>query len=208
MVHVILIAITGGLMNWIRGGNALTFAGKKFGEVWAKRLNAVDKTLNDIAYAMVMIFPLPILNFYSFLVLLASMWIGRAPGWGTYIGNIIKKEVQDFKEVQWIDDLVFAGKKDYPRLRSVVALGLRGIMWSTALAGGLFVAYAFMNAVPPTTLLLLIPAGAAFGLIVLASVEIMGLIKGQHEEGRSQGWPLSEVLMGVYLWPVAYLLGV
>lgn len=215
MIESILVGCIGGLMNWVRGGNALGFIGKKFGKRIGDLFDAVDKILNDVVYATLFSILTVGLSLKAYAILHVSMLIGRAQSWGLYKGNLIKKRNQQRAEsksdgVDWINKLLGLDGIDETgwRWKNTLALSVIGTVWSTALAAGLLIVYSLVQAAAPSTMLPLAFSGAMMGPIVAASVEAAGLVFGQDEKGRAQGWWIGEALMGFWLWYVADSWGV
>jgi hypothetical protein len=147
---LILIALIGGVMNKIRGGiltDIYWSFGKLIGKQWKKEVPFV-KTFNDLIFAGVFICivkgnflyisDLSYKDFGIFFTLFFSMFVGRSWGWGNYIGGIIFRRIYDQPEVKWIDKLIM-NNNNYPVLRSVVALSLRGFMWTSSIAIGFYI---------------------------------------------------------------------
>lgn len=213
MISTLLSTALGGLMNWVRGGNALGFIGKKFGEDVKKKFNIIDKFLNDAVFGIWFAIlagtvyegfigetPTYTTHFsWSVAAILAGvMSLGRAPGWGVYIGGMINKEITGEKEIEQIDELVLKDKTDKPVLRNAIALSLRGGMWSLSLAAGLLIVKLLAySAIAFEGILITALAGLLMGPVYWVAIEIAEKVMKKH---RNQGWWLGEVLFGGVLW--------
>lgn len=208
MITIAIFALLGGLFGWIYGGNLLGYIEKWFGKDWKDRANAADKALYYVAYGMAFSLLMPILSFWAAVVLGVSQWARRAVSWGPYIGCLIHGKIDTTKAgVEFINELLFADKDDYLKLRSCLALSVIGALGGAVLAAGLFVAYSIMGAAAPLAALWLPLALALKGPIYWACIEISGITNGQHEDGRNDGWGYAERAYNAYMWGlVAYIL--
>jgi hypothetical protein len=207
-----IAAILGSIFNRFRGGGLQQLAWD-FGigsprpeEGFAKTLS---KILNDIAFAAFFSWYLGlninIQGFICFGALYAAMAGGRSIGWGTYIDDIINKEVSNRPEVAIIDFLVLRGS-NFPRLRNTIALGLRGVIWATSLLVG-FIICAFAGADVMQSIFYLPAFGFLMGICYLIPIEICGYFN--IKTGRGYGWTVGEVVFGAVLWgSCQFLLGV
>lgn len=205
-----LSASIGALMNRIRGGMLNDWLGNT--GIWAL---ISGKTLNDIVFAAWFTFlfgitslgfennePIYEVNFSltAFSILFGAMWLGRLPGWGTYIGGMIDKMVKPEKEIEQIDELVLS-KTNYPVLRNTVALSLRGLMWSIMLAVGFFMAKVF--AFPQINMVSVVQfslCGLLMGPTYLITMEF---IEKVLKKNRGLGWSWGEHVWGFVLWGLA-----
>jgi len=201
-MSVIVATLLGGLFGWIYGGNALVLI--KNGK-WYGIFNAVDKVLYYIAYAVTFIFLLPILNIWATVILGVSQWARRAVSWGKYIGGLIHGKWNEEGGVKFIDDFLFSNLKHF-KLKCALALGIIGGLGGAVLAAGLFIAYSVMNAAAPFELILIPVLLSLKGFIYWGVIEVTGLIRGQTEDGRNNGWGYSEIVYNAYMWGAIALL--
>lgn len=165
-----LFAIFGAVWNRARGGliNKLALNKETWRPEWTAYKHAdalpekyeplgkrIGKYGNSIAFGAVTGF---ILN--SWLIGVAAiigMFIGSSFGWGKYVGGIIddKFDINE-EEIKWIDKLVM-NKEDNARVRSIIAMSLRGVIWTTSIA----LALVFWS----TAWIWLIPVGLLMGPI-------------------------------------------
>lgn len=194
------IAITGLIMNRIRGGGLTVLS---WDMNWTNRgkekpTKSIGKILNDVVFGF--LFSLLLIDgfnsdfFFSFVILFFAMWIGRSFGWGTYIGGMIEKRVSYEEEIVWIDKLIL-NKSNYPVARNAIALSLRGLMWTVSLVAGFFLVDVFAQV--PKQIVYLSPVGLLMGLCYYLTIKFAD----RHEFLiRGKGWSLGEFLWGFVLW--------
>lgn len=200
-IYLILsIAITGMIMNRVRGGGLTVLS---WNMNWTRRgvekpTKSIGKIGNDLVFAW--IFSLLLIDgfdryFYlSFAILFFAMWIGRSFGWGTYIGGMIEKKVTYEEEIVWIDKLIL-NKSNYPVARNAIALSFRGLMWTVSLVAGFLLIDTFAEV--PKQILYLTPVGFLMGLCYYLTIKFAD----RHEFIiRGKGWSLGEYLWGFVLW--------
>lgn len=206
MISFFLTVALGALMNRVRGGlinDQLKLSGRGLYAL------VNGKILNDVVYAawFTMLLGLSYHGFINgapsytidfnwalFQMFALTMFLGRAPGWGEYIGGMIRRTVSKVPEITHIDELLF-DNSNYPVLRNMVALSLRGVMWTAALGLG------FDQFLTAFEFWLLSASGLLMGPTYLLSIEIMQRIKK-----RDNGWQLGEWLWGGLLWGLVYCL--
>lgn len=199
---MIIIALLGALLNRVRGGGLTdlvwkyNIAHERDETFWKK----FSKHSNDIVFGLVFSFLIGF-NFWAFLILVVSMWIGRSWGWGRYIGGIIEEKVRDEQEVEWIDNLVL-NEDNYPILRNTIALSFRGLMWSLCIVFG-FSIIASAGLTPLSlSFILIAPVGLLMGPTYLFTIKIL-----DQKFNLGSGWGLGEILFGFILWGlIAYIL--
>ena len=168
---IILISIIGAFLNRCRGGllNSLHPAMKRVGKFG----NAIGFGL--LAWYLTK-------SGYAIPVGVIAMLIGASFGWGKYIAGIINKDFDvNEEEIKWIDKLVMK-TNDHAQLRSVIALSLRGLIWTSIIA----IPMAFFN----LAYLYFIPVGLLMGLVYYATILIAG----------EKGWGYGEYAWGAVLW--------
>lgn len=167
----IFITILGAFVNRCRGGLLNKY------HQYAKR---ICKYGNAVVFGVVA--GLLIGSWYAGILATLGMFIGSAFGWGKYIGGIINKTFDpDEVEVRWIDWLVMQ-KTDYAQLRSVVALSLRGLIWTSCIA----VSVANWN----LDYLFYAPVGLLMGIVYYITISI----------SKAKGWSYGEWVFGALLW--------
>ena len=123
-------------------------------------------------------------SWYAGVLASLGMFIGSAFGWGKYIGGIINKTFDpDEVEIRWIDWLVMR-RTDYAVLRSVIALSLRGLIWSSCIALSILNPY-------------YAPIGLLMGVVYYATISI----------SKEKGWSYGEWVFGAILWGSLILVG-
>lgn len=118
------------------------------------------------------------------LSLALFMFAGSTPGWGEYIGGMIRRKTS-FHEFAPIDFLIQWVHN--ARIWGFLGLTLRGLLWGGLLSAGT----ALIGHFNPWFL----AAGAGMGIIY-----ILGHVFGDFVEGN--GWPISEWFFGALLWGV------
>lgn len=175
-----LLALFGGFINRIRGG-------------WFE-LGAFNKPINHIAFGLVFGH-----NLIQMVILGCSMWLGACFGWGSYIGGIIEKKVMprgDSKILDWL----FLRESNFPILRNIMALNIRGCVWSLCLAIG-FLACEHFDFPRVSHVDIIAKSGLLMGFIYALSCEI-----AEKLSFRGNGWQVGEFLFGTYLWLICYLM--
>jgi hypothetical protein len=186
---IFLIAILGAFFNGCRGGLLNVLFSPKQDSIILKR---VGKFGNALVFGLVTAFCVN--SLLGLLFGFAAMLIGASFGWGKYITGIVKKTFDpNEKEIVWIDNLVMRST-DHAVLRSVAALSLRGLIWTSIIAGF----FSFFS----LSYLFYAPVGLLMGLVYWASIEICGLFKN-----RGYGWSLGEFFFGAILWAAFVLIG-
>jgi len=213
MINTIISSALGSITNRIRGGGFhylfrrygidSLFGGKNFHDaVFALWFGVLFGTTYDGFIDGTPSYTVD-LNWLVVAILFGTMWLGRAPGWGAYIGGIIDKKVKQEKEIEQIDEFILH-KTDKPVLRNVIALSLRGAMWTGALALGMLAIKALTSvAVPAGGALLLFVFGLLMGPTYWLAIELSEKVT---KKGRAQGWPLGEYIWGGLLWGAISLL--
>jgi hypothetical protein len=136
------------------------------------------------------------------LILFGAMWLGRAPGWGVYVGGMIRKHVTGEKEIEQIDRLVLS-ETDHPVLRNAIALSLRGLMWTVSLSVGfLLLKLMWYSTIPVDGIILLSLSGALMGATYFIGIEFVERVLKRF---RDEGWAFSEYLWGGLLWAIITL---
>ena len=209
MISTILSAAIGTVINRVRGGLLNEWIS---GKGWSAFIGG--KMINDMVFALWFTVLLGLsyqggvgseakydsdFNLYAMLALFAAMWLGRAPGWGDYIGNMIRKQDNGGKEIEQIDELVRSDDPDdKPVLRNTVALSLRGVMWTVPLAAGFLIAkFVAFPAISVASLIPLILVGLLMGPVYLIAIEVSEKLL---KRGRDMGWPYGEYFWGAVLW--------
>lgn len=160
----IILAILGAFVNRCRGGLLNAYG-----------LKTVCKYGNAVVFGVVCGF---LLNSWQFGVSGAiGMFIGASFGWGKYIAGIINKtfDVNEV-EIKWIDKFVMQ-TNDHAVLRSVVALSLRGLIWTSCIA------IALLNP-------FYAPIGLLMGIVYYVTISLAG----------EKGWSYGEWVFGAILW--------
>lgn len=137
-------------------------------------------------------------SFILFLLLGASMAVGRSQGWGAYIGNMIRKNDNEEREVEWIDKIARKFPRDKnPLFKNTLALSIRGMVWSfwISFACSVSVMFGFSD-ISVLGILLFALSGFGMGIVYLFAIEIQNLIN----RTRNDGWASGEWLFGGWLW--------
>jgi len=203
MLYNLFAAIIGCVFNRIRGGGLTDLAWKMN---WAHEgdetfWKSFSKIINDVVFGLVFTFALngytfSHFSFTTFFILYGMMFLGRAPGWGSYIGGMIDKEVKGEKEIEQIDEIIL-NKTNYPVLRNTIALSLRGAMWSVSLMVGFALVAALGKAVLPSSFVYLGFVGLLMGPVYLTAIEVSDRLLNK---GRGAGWQNGELMFGFVLW--------
>ena len=147
----ILISILGAFINRCRGGlinklawNSTTkeieWTDYKHADKLPTNYSPLGKRIGKYGNAVVfgVVAGLLIGSWYAGLAGAVGMFIGSAFGWGRYIEGIVTGKIYlNQEEIVWIDKLVMRST-DYARLRSIAAMGLRGLIWTSCIAASLF----------------------------------------------------------------------
>jgi hypothetical protein len=168
---IILISIIGAFLNRCRGGLlTILFNPDESNTFWKK----VGKFGNAVGFGLLCGYLAS--NYYAIPVGIVAMLVGASFGWGKYIAGIFNKtfDVNEV-EISWIDKLVMQ-KNDYPVLRSITALSLRGLIWTSIIAA--------MLAPFNLAFLYFAPVGLLMGLVYFTS----------------RSWHLGEYIWGAILW--------
>lgn len=165
-MEFIVAAIAGACFNRLRG------SGVSYG-----------KTINDVAFGVAVWLTTGRLTSGALGVL--AMAIGRAPGWGRYIGAMHGWETEELKEWEPIDWLIKPLRHDMV-LWGTVGLCLRGMFWGACLSLATGDAMA-------------IPAGCCMALCYMIGHDLAR----ESENRNGTGWEISEYLFGALLWGVA-----
>ena len=110
---VLIAAFIGSIFNRIRGGGLTNLAWKLN---WAHEgdetfWKSFSKIINDVVFGLFFTlalneFSFSNFSFTTFFIIYGMMFLGRAPGWGSYIGGMIDKEVKGEKEIEQIDEII------------------------------------------------------------------------------------------------------
>lgn len=175
MIYIMLIL--GAICNRIRGGLLnILFSPDKDSAI----LKTIGKFGTPIIFGAMMVVITH--NWYALFAGALGMFIGASWGWGKYISGIIEKSFDvEEEEVEIIDKLVMK-TNDHPVLRSVAALSLRGLMWTSVIAASL--------ASIDIGYLLVLPLGLLMGPIYYTTIQLRGMY----------GWGLGEYVWGAILW--------
>ena len=206
MQHLLSIAL-GTFVNRVRGG----LFNKWISGLGISALTS-GKVLNDVAFALwfTIISGMTYngvvdgapdysitFNVLAALIMFGAMFLGRAPGWGEYVGGMVEQRVTGKKEIEHIDELVLSDI-NYPVLRNAAALSLRGAMWTVSLAAGFllckFIAYPHIAGY---SLIWLALSGLLMGAVYFVAIEIAERFTGKD---RDYGWALGEYIWGGLLW--------
>lgn len=174
---IILATFFGAFLNRCRGGLlTILFNPDESNTFWKK----VGKFGNAVGFGVIA--AICVNSYYALPVGIVAMLIGASFGWGKYITGIIEKgfDVQE-EEIKWIDKLVMQ-KDDYPVLRSVAALSLRGLIWTVCIA----IPMAFFN----LSYLYFAPVGLLMGAVYYVTISLF----------KGHGWGYGEYLFGGLLW--------
>ena len=198
MLSFILFSTVGAVVNRVRGGLWEDRLERKVGN----KVIGFNKILNDVVFGLLFTIlvcgeylgsaagiPIYTLNSDAWWVYPLShgvMWLGRAPGWGGYIGGLIDK-VPNRPETKFIDNLVARFDDDYIK-RNTIALSIRGLFWGFCLTLPLLATGFFI----PWPLL----AGLLMGPAYLATA----FCAEWFAKKRGLGWPWGEYLYGAILW--------
>lgn len=194
------ICILGAAMNRIRGGGINDFLLEK-GII--KTIGGFrNKAFHDVVFSFLfayLISPSVGLFIGCALILFLTMWAGRSMGWGTYIQGIIDSKVLNETEIRFIDKIALS-KKNHPVIRNVIALSLRGLIWSICLAAGFYACHklgaSFHN--NPVSIILV---GSWMGVVYLAAIRFCQ--KTQKIFKLAQ-WGFAEMVWGFVLWGSLY----
>lgn len=174
------IAVCGGIWNRIRGD------GIPYG-----------KTANDLAFGLLV--GIAAGSYVVAALGVLAMAIGRAFGWGVYIGALGGWERHELKEFEPIDVIIAAWKPDVIaktdegfvynpiwrlRMWGFLGLMLRGMIW------GACIGIAIGNAWP-------VIGGALMPICYLTAMTI-------HKDRNDKAWETGEYLFGAILWTFSF----
>jgi hypothetical protein len=205
-MFIIITAFVGLIMNRIRGGGLTDFVWQRnlINEKDERFIKPFSKILHDVVFALIFSYGLNVGfdegGLLCFLTLFVAMWCGRSIGWGTYIDGIIRREVKDEREVAFIDKLIMQ-KKDHPVLRNVVALSLRGLIWTLCLAVGFFLLNEQNIGITVTNIALVAISGLLMGTTYLIAIGFCQKLK-RITNIDLPAWGFAECIWGFVLWGI------
>lgn len=172
---VVLLSILGAFINRCRGGlinklawnteaKQIEWTNFRYADKLPTNYSPLGKRIGKYGNALVfgIVAGFLIGSLYASLAAVLGMFIGSSFGWGKYMGGIATGTFDpNEKEIEWIDKLVMQ-KTDHARLRSIVAFGLRGLIWTSCIA--VSVAYWDLN------YLLYAPIGLLMGVVYYVTI--------------------------------------
>lgn len=179
------VFLIGAFSNGVRGGQWKAW----FGLPAEYRLFANDSDiLNAATYAIA-----TLALTASWLMAIAGfvvMWLGAAPGWGDYIGNLLGNEDPELKENKVIDPLI-KWLKPWPKIWGAAGLLLRGAFWGVCLSAPWWYIGDSLRATQ--------------FIIAGSMMPLMYFLAGKWIETRigkniGAAWGLGEIFFGAVLW--------